>query len=242
MRKLTTAEFIEKARGIHGNTYDYTHTQYVKSDVPTTIHCTTHGPFRQRPSDHLRGQGCPACGKVSGGLVRRVGVEMFVVNAQRIHRDKYDYSKVVYINTHTPVIITCPKHGDFTQKPNTHISSGCGCPVCARENHPGRYMEHRFGTAIPLEQPGVFYVIRFKNASEVFIKIGITTTTAKQRHTGKHTGYSMEVLREEKMTLHQALMKETLVKNQLAEYRYHPALLKEGKTECFSDAAVALIP
>lgn len=241
MRKLTTAEFIEKAKSTHGGAYDYTYTQYVKSDVLTTIHCTTHGPFSQRPNDHLRGQGCPKCGKVSGGLGRRVGVEAFIRNAREVHGDAYDYSKVVYINTHTHVTIVCPKHGEFSQKPNTHVSAGCGCPTCAKENHPGRYIERRFGASIPLDTPGVFYVIRFSNVSETFIKIGITATSAKQRHTGKHAGYDMTILDEQQMTLYQALLKETAIKDTLAQYRYVPHLLKEGHTECFTEDILPLL-
>jgi hypothetical protein len=50
--------------------------------------------------------------------------------ANSTHKNKYDYSKVSYINSQTPVCIICPKHGEFWQKPNTHIR-GSGCPICA---------------------------------------------------------------------------------------------------------------
>ena len=44
--------------------------------------------------------------------------------------NKYDYSKVNYINTYTPVTIICPIHGEFKQKPSYHLS-GCGCQKCS---------------------------------------------------------------------------------------------------------------
>ena len=56
--------------------------------------------------------------------------ENFIETARKIHGDKYDYSKVEYINNSTKVCIICPEHGEFWQTPNKHLS-GCGCPKCA---------------------------------------------------------------------------------------------------------------
>ena len=54
----------------------------------------------------------------------------FIEKAKKVHIDKYDYSKVEYINSQTKVCIICPKHGEFWQKPNGHLQ-GRGCPICA---------------------------------------------------------------------------------------------------------------
>lgn len=51
-----------------------------------------------------------------------------------MHGDKYDYSKVEYINMSTPVIIICPKHGEFTQTPRHHVINGNGCAKCYHES------------------------------------------------------------------------------------------------------------
>lgn len=56
--------------------------------------------------------------------------ESFIKRAREIHGDKYDYSKVVYVNNHTKVCIICPKHGEFWQFPNNHINQKQGCPKC----------------------------------------------------------------------------------------------------------------
>ena len=53
----------------------------------------------------------------------------FIEKAKKIHGDKYDYSKVEYINSHTKVCIICPEHGEFWQTPNNHLH-GYGCPKC----------------------------------------------------------------------------------------------------------------
>ena len=45
------------------------------------------------------------------------------------HNNKYDYSKVEYVNSSTKVCIICPEHGEFWQTPHKHLS-GQGCPKC----------------------------------------------------------------------------------------------------------------
>ena len=59
--------------------------------------------------------------------------EEFITRAREIHGDKYDYSKVVYVNIETPVVIICDKHGEFTQSPHSHLK-GCGCRKCGYES------------------------------------------------------------------------------------------------------------
>jgi hypothetical protein len=58
--------------------------------------------------------------------------DLFIVKAKKVHGDKYVYSKVDYTNNKIRVIITCPKHGDFLQTPNNHLS-GKGCRHCGNE-------------------------------------------------------------------------------------------------------------
>lgn len=59
----------------------------------------------------------------------------FLAQAQQVHGDKYAYGNVNYTNTHTPVSITCPLHGDFLQTPNSHIHKKAGCPECAGKHY-----------------------------------------------------------------------------------------------------------
>ena len=55
--------------------------------------------------------------------------EEFIADARRVHGDRYDYSKVKYVNASTKVCIICPKHGEFWQDPCSHLQ-GSGCPNC----------------------------------------------------------------------------------------------------------------
>ena len=59
--------------------------------------------------------------------------EDFIKRAKEVHGDKYDYSKVIYKNSHTKVCIICPEHGEFFQTPNMHLN-GCDCPICSKES------------------------------------------------------------------------------------------------------------
>ncbi len=125
-KKTTTPEFIEKAKSVHGNKYDYSSVEYKSATEPVEIICPKHGSFFQSPSHHNRGTGCPKCsGK---GLKNDEWIERF----KEIHGHKYNYSKVKYVNAHTNVEIICPIHGSFFQNPSNHLK-GQGCSKCAHE-------------------------------------------------------------------------------------------------------------
>ena len=62
-------------------------------------------------------------------LMKKLTTKDFIERSKKVHGDKYDYSKVEYINYHTKVCIICPVHGEFWQKPTNHLS-GCGCQIC----------------------------------------------------------------------------------------------------------------
>lgn len=64
MRKLTTEEYINKAKKIHGEKCDYSNTVYTNSRTLINICCPIHGEFSQMPKQHLNGDGCPKCGNV----------------------------------------------------------------------------------------------------------------------------------------------------------------------------------
>ena len=133
MAKLTTEEFIKKAQAVHGDRYDYSKLVYVNSATKVCIICKEHGEFWQTTQDHLRGSGCPKCGRIRSDLLRRKTNQEFIEQAKKIHGDRYDYSKTDYINGKTPVILVCPKHGDFKIMPNRHIHKHQGCPLCSEE-------------------------------------------------------------------------------------------------------------
>jgi len=125
----TTEEFIAKANEIHKNKYDYSKVDYVDAFTKIKIICPVHGEFTQRPNSHLSGYGCEKCGILVCMEVNRSNTNNFIERAKLKHNNIYDYSKVIYHNNITKVIIICPKHGEFLQDPMGHLT-GHGCPTC----------------------------------------------------------------------------------------------------------------
>ena len=113
--------FIEKAKQIHGDKYDYSKVEYINNSTEVCIICKKHGEFSQIPRDHLRGYGCNKC--------RKSSTKEFIEQSKKIHGDKYDYSKVEYKNANVKVKMICPIHGEFWQTPYAHLK-GCGCKQC----------------------------------------------------------------------------------------------------------------
>ena len=127
--KYTTEEWITKAKTVCGDIYDWSKVKYVNNHIKITLICKMHGEFKMRANDLLNGQRCPLCSKKR--LIESLSSNKneFIAKANQTHNNAYDYSKVNYINNRTKVCIICPKHGEFWQKPNTHLN-GCGCKKC----------------------------------------------------------------------------------------------------------------
>uniref|UniRef100_A0A6C0HSS9 DUF559 domain-containing protein n=1 Tax=viral metagenome TaxID=1070528 RepID=A0A6C0HSS9_9ZZZZ len=131
--KNTKEEFIEKAKKKHGDKYDYSKVDYSNIDKKVIIICPFHDYFEQIPYSHLKGHGCKKCGKETTSEKNKSNTFDFIEKAKKIHGDKYDYSKVDYINTDTKVIIICKIHGEFVQRPYSHVNQNCGCKKCGIE-------------------------------------------------------------------------------------------------------------
>ncbi len=129
-KRSTASEFIRKAREVHGDRYDYSAVQYVRSAEQVGILCREHGLFLQIPNDHLFGYQCPQCGRKEAGDALRLSGEEFLERARAVHGEAYDYSDTVYDSAHSKVSIRCPEHGLFEQSPANHIRQGNGCPLC----------------------------------------------------------------------------------------------------------------
>ena len=131
-------DFINDAKNIHGNKYDYSKVDYKNKATKVCIICSKHGEFWQTPKNHLNGANCPKCANELRGKNRRMTKEEFIRRAREVHGWKYDYSKVEYVNYEKKVCIICSKHGEFWQTPHSHLDGQC-CPKCS-----GRYMTKEY--------------------------------------------------------------------------------------------------
>jgi hypothetical protein len=128
MISLTTEEFVQRAKKVHGERFDYSQVDYKNNSTKVLILCHKHGKFLQTPATHYK-HGCPQCKKVKLSKDRAFTTEDFLERSSHIHHGKYSYHLVKYINAHTKVSIECPIHGYFDQLPMAHLK-GHGCKKC----------------------------------------------------------------------------------------------------------------
>jgi hypothetical protein len=127
--KHTTQSFIERAKEIHGDKYNYSLVNYINSKTKIKIICHKHGEFLQEPANHLQGSGCDKCAHEESGVRRRRTIEQFMTTAKKVHGDRYDYSKVDCVHVQSEVVIICKIHGEFKQNVVSHLI-GNGCFKC----------------------------------------------------------------------------------------------------------------
>nr|DAT67966.1 MAG TPA: endonuclease-like protein [Caudoviricetes sp.] len=157
-RSITLEKFLEKAKLVHGDKYDYSKSKVENYKTKIEIICPLHGSFFQTPNNHLGGKGCKECGMIS--TLNHIqenclsNTEDFIQKSKELHLDTFDYSKVDYINNHTQVKIICKIHGEFLQLPHNHLV-GKGCRECGIQK-----AGHYTGTS-KLEEDFVNYIKSF---------------------------------------------------------------------------------
>lgn len=122
---VTTEDFVERSKFIHGDKFDYSKTVYLAAKEKVTITCHKHGDFLQSPNKHLSNRGCPTCSSEN----KKYSEEDFIKLANNTHKGKYSYEHVNYTHSKIKVTVTCPLHGRFDQIPSLHLL-GVGCPKC----------------------------------------------------------------------------------------------------------------
>jgi very-short-patch-repair endonuclease len=131
--RLTQEEIIKRFKKIHKDKYNYSEIKYINRSTKVKIICNfCNNEFKQIPSSHLKGHGCPKCSKIEASKkrIKNTNNTKNIINEfKKVHGNKYDYSKVNYIDSNTKVEIICPKHQSFFQLPGSH-KSGIGCPNC----------------------------------------------------------------------------------------------------------------
>lgn len=142
----TQASWIQKAKEIHGEKYDYSQTVYTGGKNKVIIRCVKHDLcFEQQATSHVgkRPRGCPKCGLERSVSAHTNDTEYFLTKARAVHGNTYDYSLVKYTITNDYVTIICSKHGEFDQTPHNHLI-GKGCPRCKMshgEKHIANYLK-----------------------------------------------------------------------------------------------------
>lgn len=127
---LTTQEFVERAKSLYGDEYDYSEVVYVTSNAKVTFTCSKGHRYEQTPNAHLAGNGCRECWRLIVGKAGTSNSAEFVRKSILVHGNRFDYSGVAYVRDNVPVEISCHKGHKFKQTPNAHLA-GKGCKTCA---------------------------------------------------------------------------------------------------------------
>lgn len=116
--------WLKKAKETHGDKYDYSNVKYVNTITDIEIICPKHGSYTTQPYVHLK-HNCLGCTREND----KSTTKEFIRKAKLVHGDKYDYTNTVYTTVAVNVVINCPVHGDWRQRPSSHLS-GNGCKEC----------------------------------------------------------------------------------------------------------------
>ena len=129
--KMSTSKFIEKAKKIYGDKYNYDQVVYKGSEYKVKIYCNICKKyFEQTPHVHLKGKGCKYCNILKNTIRQTTPLKEFVKKAKSVHGDIYDYTQTTYKNSKTSIKIRCKRcNAVFSQNPQKHLS-GQGCPFC----------------------------------------------------------------------------------------------------------------
>jgi len=136
------------------------------------VQCRKHNYKYFRKTQQLyKSKGCQECGEeaMQENISRlTMSQEDILERFREVHGDRYDYSRVNYINSVEKVEVVCREHGSFWIKPANHTHMKSGCASCAK---------HGFDQ----NKPGNLYYIKIPTEFGNYYKIGVTNNTVKKR-------------------------------------------------------------
>lgn len=232
-----TVYFINEAKEIHGDKYDYSKVNYISSENKVEIFCNKcNNYFYQQPNNHLQGQDC-SCRKIQKIKDKqKSSIEEFIKKGCLIHNNKYNYSNVNYINARKKVEIICPIHGSFLQTPNSHLSK-CGCKKCSDSLSSYYWTSEIWEEKAKLSKEFdsfKFYIIKCWNENETFYKIGKTYKKISKRFYKNNLAYNYEIINFIKGTSKEITDMEINFKQEFKNFNYRPKIKFGGFSECYT--------
>ena len=239
-QRRTLEQFLEECNKTYGDLYDYSRVvEYTTSKSSIIIECNRCGlVFKSTPARHLNSfNGCPQCSEGARKFNVKLSLSDFIIKADRIHNNKYDYSKALYTSSREPLTIICPEHGEFKQKPNNHLN-GSGCPECS-VNGVGPSLV-AFKKRCTKTGRAFLYLIKCFNHKEIFCKIGISSTTVEKRFsTKKAMPYDYKIIKVLEAPPENIFSLEETLIDEFVNYKYTPEIHFSGHTECFNVRAIS---
>ena len=225
--------FINLAKDLHNNTYDYSLVKYVDQKTSIKIICKYHGIFEQKPQYHI-GNSLSGCPKCSG---KNKTTEDILKQARSIHTTRYDYGEFKYKYNTDKIPIYCKIHGLFKQQVSVHLA-GSGCPVCGKDSLNGRVWsyskwEEQANNSKNFDSFKV-YILECTFEDEIFYKIGKTFTTVTKRYYGNKNPYNYRITNE--FVFKRAIdccKFEKQLHSFFKDKKYKPNIKFNGSNECF---------
>lgn len=133
---LTREIVIARIEAVHGNKFTFENFVYTGVLNKATFTCDVHGDVEIIPHNLINGQTCDKCTRERQSKKLSMGMNEFIIRANKIHNSQYDYSKSTYVNLQTKMSnITCNKCGktDIEIRPGNHLKGhnhiGCSKEV-----------------------------------------------------------------------------------------------------------------
>ena len=127
--KNNPEKIIERFKKVHRKKYDYSKVNYTGLTKPIIIICKKHGEFKTTPKLHIGRDSKNVDKKRNPIGCSKCIIDNVIIDLQKIHGKKYDYSKIKLKYKSFPIIIICPEHGEFKQTLTKHMN-GSKCPLC----------------------------------------------------------------------------------------------------------------
>jgi len=141
--------FVQKAKAIWGDKFDFSKFEYKGAYGESTVICTRHNAeFQTRPQDIFRNNPlCPVCSKnaiiLNKATMNFGEVDYYKYRAlklKHVHADKLSFVEEELVKASSNkefITITCPTHGPHRQRMGDTMK-GQGCPRCSPKNSKGQ--------------------------------------------------------------------------------------------------------
>ena len=147
--KLTTDEWVEKAKILHGDRYDYSKSIYRGRTAKITIICPVCGPIEVHAGFHVtktptrKPTGCNTCNRNRAAKSLTKSFDEMVRDARAVHGDRYEYMEDTYVSARVQMKMVCPSHGEVTMIPDSHINKKSICKECGKSVKSKRTLHER---------------------------------------------------------------------------------------------------
>lgn len=181
--KLTQESFIKRSQTAHNFKYTYERVNFVNVSTKVEINCPSHGYFDQRPTMHLKGQGCAKCAWEEKVRNRKVTQTEFEERGIKLYNNEHDYSITKFVETKGKVNIWCKVCEKVFVKHAHSYLCGSGCPKCSlkkRSEDCTMSKEEYLVTLVGKFEDGEYdYSNMIYNGSKKYLEIHCNTCNSK---------------------------------------------------------------